>query len=80
MKFPDQNTDAALSCGGGNRFLITSDLSLEQNDIFNGPIASGAICGGCWFANAPGAAPPGVVQPDYAHPIGAHRCPLLEAA
>jgi hypothetical protein len=43
--------------------LPIDDESLEQNDVVNGRIATAAICGGCFFANAPG------VAADQAHPL-----------
>src|ERR1700730_14458442 len=73
MTFPKATdihaTTNILACGWGTRQMSVSNLSFEVGDSFNGQLASAQICGGCWYANAPGAAPPGYTQPDYAHPI-----------
>lgn len=65
--FPSVNE--SRFCRDGIRRLVVSNQSFEVGDTWSGLIASGAICGRCWFANAPGAAPPGFTNPDYAHKI-----------
>jgi hypothetical protein len=50
--------------------MSVTDKTVELNDVFDGTIATAQICGGCWFANAPGPPPAGGYQnPDPVHPL-----------
>jgi hypothetical protein len=62
---PDLTPDQVkpFFCRNGVREVITSDQSFELTDSWKGIVAIPRICGGCYFANAPGSSSPDPLNP-----------------